>query len=797
MAQSAPHIYLSALPFSPSASPIAIQYLPQFQHTLNVKSGRLTKWPPLMTTISVPDKSSVICVALYNEYVAVGLADGNTFIWNVLTRAKISGPLSAGRKDGVLVSSVAFSRDGVHLASGLSDGRIHIWLVTTGEEAREALKEQVPTEGITALSFSEDGEWLVSGSFDCMVRIWAWGKGEVIAGPFGGHQNPVWMVTLTPDCEHVVSRSGFRTLQVWSVGTKQKVTAPLNVPTGIVAANILRVIPSGTFSSLPDNSSFVPCHWAEAVEGEEDYASQAPEEFNYSWDLLIPAGYHATRRNKTTWSHGKTFTKKKFNDSWILGASFSQDGRFVATSSADEFCLWYANSGSAGNRVARPFSHGSVMCLAFSADGRRIVSGSWDGEVRVWNVWPEDESEGMSEIADGFELPPVSVAFADDGKKIVVGRRGGRVEVLDLLTGQEVKKISEFAGHGPRIATSLSGDLIALTSDNEMRIFTQTGNAITELSDDRGDWILAVAFSPISNNLLAFGTSRGIVQVFDSSTSAQIAGPKQICDHSISYLALSPSTQPRIAVASSDQMFIWDTHSGKIMGPFTHHRSLQPVSALVFSADARHITSVANNYTLCVWDSMTGNIVRGPVGLSDGQMSYAEESDWPIALAQDGQRVAFVGHHHRILVFEVVYIGDNEVSLSGPLALAGHTNHISCMVLSRDGRLLATTSDDFSVRIWNIQTAMKHINKQVVIDSASDSSELLNLDEAFVDGDGWATCPSSRGGSPLRLMWIPKTHRKFLQLSISVGEVVSDHRKKVQVNLEKFVHGKDWAMCKT
>jgi len=366
------------------------------------------------------------------------------------------------------------------------------------------------------------------------------------------------------------------------------------------------------------------------------------------------------------------------------------------------------------------------------------------------------------------------------------------------LTGQEVKTIFRSAGYGPQeIAASLNGDLIALTSVNEMRIFTQTGNAITELrcSDDRGDLISAVAFSSISNNLLAFGTSRGIVQVLDASTSAQIPGPKKICDDFISSLALSPSTQPRIAVASSDQMFIWDTHSGKIMGPFTHHGPSQFVCRLVFSADARHITSVAENYTLCVWDSMTGNIVRGPVGLSDGQMSYAEEPSCRIALAQDGQRVAFVGNHHRILVFEVVYIGDSEVSLSGPLALAGHTDYINCMALSRDGRLLVTTSRDFSVRIWNIQTAMKH--KQVVIDSASDSSELPNLDEAFVDDDGWATCPSSRGGSPLRLMWIPETYQKSLQLPISVGEVVSDHGKKAQVNLERFVHGKDWAMCKT
>ena len=214
MAQSAPHIYLSALPFAPSFSSIAMQYSPRFQHTLNVERGRMTKWPLVMTRIFAPGYSVVVCVAWWdNEYVAAGLRNGNVFIWNVSTRAMISGPLSAGGDDGVLVSSIAFSRDGVYLASGLSDGRIQIWLVTTGKEAREALKNQMHTGATTALSFSDDGEWLISGSTDYIVRIWDWGKGNVVAGPFYGHKNPVWMVSLTPDRKHVVSRSGFRTPQ--------------------------------------------------------------------------------------------------------------------------------------------------------------------------------------------------------------------------------------------------------------------------------------------------------------------------------------------------------------------------------------------------------------------------------------------------------------------------------------------------------------------------------------------------------------------------------------------------------
>jgi len=792
MAQSAPHIYLSALPFAPSSSRIAEQYSPRFQHTLKIEHGKSTKWPPLVTTI-VPGSSLVICVAWWdNEYVAAGLENGNVFIWNVSTRAMISGPLSAGGEGGVLVSSVAFSRDGAYLASGLSDGRIQIWHVTTGEKAREALKDdEVHTGAITALSFSEDGEWLISGSIDCLVRIWDWGKVKVVAGPFGGHKNPVWMVSLTPDQKHVVSRSGFRTLQVWDIRTKQKVMTPSwNVPTGIISANVHRIIPSDTFYKSPFKSGFAPCSWSSATEcEEEEYTSQTFEDFETSWNVLMSSGHCATPPDITsqswnTFRSGMPYIEGQFKDSWILGASFSQDGEFVVTSSEDQTCVWYANS---GKLVAGPFDYNGAICLAFSADGRRVVSGSWGGDLCVWNV--VDGGGGPSDAADN---PPQSVAFAGS-KKIVVGYRNfGRTGVLDLLTGQETAK---FFAEGLLGAVSLNGgDLIASTSDDAMCIFTQTGNLVTEVrSSCQQGRNSVIAFSPISNNIVAFGTEGGVVNVVNASNGARIAGPEQICHDRFTSLALSSSRQMRVAVASYHEMFVWDTCSGKIIGPLAHHC----VRALVFSADARHITSVASDYTLCVWDSTTGEIVRGPVGLNDDQAVYVGKSSPFIALTQDAQKVAFLGDHHRILVFEVVYIGNGEIALCGPLVLGGHTSYITSMEFSRDGLLLATTSsNDFTVRIWDMQAAAEH--EQAVIDSSvADVCELPNLNEAFIDDDGWVTCPSRRGGPPLRLTWIPETHRGFLYLPISVCKVVRCGQRGTGLDLGEFVHGKDWAMCKT
>jgi len=100
MARSVPHIYISALPFAPAASLIAKQYSSQFRFTLNVEHGRLMQWPALVMAISMPEKPQVVCVAWSrnDEYIAVGLADGNVFVWIASTGTKVCGPISAGRK---------------------------------------------------------------------------------------------------------------------------------------------------------------------------------------------------------------------------------------------------------------------------------------------------------------------------------------------------------------------------------------------------------------------------------------------------------------------------------------------------------------------------------------------------------------------------------------------------------------------------------------------------------------------------------------------------------------------------
>jgi hypothetical protein len=89
----------------------------------------------------------------------------------------------------------------------------------------------------------------------------------------------------------------------------------------------------------------------------------------------------------------------------------------------------------------------------------------------------------------------------------------------------------------------------------------------------------------------------------------------------------------------------------------------------VASADGRYITAASFDYSLRIWDSANGKVVRDPARWSGKQKESSA-----IALAPNGLRVAFIGEYDVTLVFEVLYIDDRGIALEGPLTLAGYWN---------------------------------------------------------------------------------------------------------------------------
>ena len=172
--ESTPHLYLSALPFSPSRS--------SFTHM----AGKFA-----------------------NIAQVVGLHQDWPRNQNVL-----KGPSP--------VWSVAFSPDGRHIVSGSSDHTIQVWDAQTGAQVG---KLQGHTDSVRSVAFSPDGRHIVSGSADHTIRVWDAQTGAQVGNPLQGHTS-VWSVALSPDGRYIVSGSHC-IIQVWDVGKNVQVNHQL------------------------------------------------------------------------------------------------------------------------------------------------------------------------------------------------------------------------------------------------------------------------------------------------------------------------------------------------------------------------------------------------------------------------------------------------------------------------------------------------------------------------------------------------------------------------------------------
>ncbi|KAJ3897008.1 WD40-repeat-containing domain protein, partial [Lentinula edodes] len=120
---------------------------------------------------------------------------------------------------------------------------------------------------------------------------------------------------------------------------------------------------------------------------------------------------------------------------WVDSVAFSPDGTRIVSGSADKTLrIWNARTGAQIGVPLQGHEHW-VNSVAFSPDGTRIVSGSADKTLRIWNARTGAQ---IGVPLQGHEDPASSVAFSPDGTRIVSGSYDKTLRIWDARTGAQI-----------------------------------------------------------------------------------------------------------------------------------------------------------------------------------------------------------------------------------------------------------------------------------------------------------------------------------------------------------------------
>jgi WD40 repeat protein len=278
-----------------------------------------------------------------------------------------------------------------------------------------------------------------------------------------------------------------------------------------------------------------------------------------------------------------------------------------------------------------------------------------------------------------------AVAFSPKVPFVAVGRYG-EVELVNPATKEVVRRLSGFTGK-----------------------------------------VNAVAFSPDGETVYAAGGEAGILGIVRSWKTSDGSSLRSFEGHTDAAYALAVSPDGKfIATGAYDQKIrLWDTATGKEIALLKGHNGA--VNGLSFRPDGKVLASASADRTVKLWSIPTGQRLD--------TLSQPTKEQTSVVFSADGKTLFAAGGDNRIRVWAISAAakeGTNKILTSR----FAHEGGLLNLALSADGKLLASTATDKTLKLWNTAdlTEKRLLEKQPDWSSALAFTDKAQLIAGRVDG---------------------------------------------------------------
>ena len=514
------------------------------------------------------------------------------------------------------VTTVAFSPDGKWFVTGGQDQAAILWNAATLTKEVAWNDQHGPV--ITA-TFSPDSSLLVYTTYDFQIirDTKSWNKVREIPEIFGGHGNYVFLENgrLLADSRGII----------WDVATGQKKISNMEL-----SGNWLAVAPDENHAVVLD-----------------------PQGFLKTFDPLLLKSFGIQPAHH---DHGRA-------------VDYSPDGKLIASGS-ERVLLWDAASVT---RIAPLEYESAVWSVAFSPDGRWLVSTHGDGSILIWDVVNRELEANLRQHSGGVR----GLAFSPDGKRLASASEDQSVILWNAESGQ---KESVLSAHRTRVgALAFSPDGTWLVSAD------QSGEVVRhDFGSDSPRWT-GSAFKNLASYCLAVSPDRRFIAssfaIYSADTGKTLFFDVHSEWSSVYGAAFTNDGTRLIGVTDAGNVVVLETETWRVID--RQQWSTTPLVTMNLSSDGNQIVTGGDGKMIRIG---TINPLRQTAVI--GQHNARVKA---VAFSPDGKQVASAGDDNMVALWDV-----NRRKLV--TTIGTHTSPIYALAFAPDGRRLMTGEHDRSVR---------------------------------------------------------------------------------------------------
>lgn len=393
----------------------------------------------------------------------------------------------------------------------------------------------------------------------------------------------------------------------------------------------------------------------------------------------------------------------------VKAVAFTPDGKHLLSGSRDKTIkLWDL---STGHEIRSYLGHKSTINdLAVTSDGKFFVSGSADYTAKLWNIFTGE----LVRSFQGHSNYLTSIAISQDENYLLTGGYDREAILWDIKTGEEIRRYKadpdKGLGYGVDVSFSTDSKYVLLGSDNRaVRIYSiEGGDQLMNLKPEKGSCGGCGTFVyPIPDRVIS-ASNNGDLKVWniqDGSTE------KTLYTNPDEFSGLDFDDKDRIVVSTSDSLKLFSLSKGDLVWE-RKIDSKKDITDVCISPDGKTIAVSSDDHIVRLVSTVNGNTVQ----LLDGFLNHIDKGGldydanyWDryikkytdlkndVAVSPDGKHLA------KAKLGSLVRLWDYK---SGKIVkdLVGHERVVFTMKFSKDGKYLLTGSADNTAKLWNIKT---------------------------------------------------------------------------------------------